>query len=34
MESTAERWADIAARNTTLLFYDYPKNPEVLVVTE
>ncbi|HEY5565812.1 MAG TPA: histidine phosphatase family protein [Gammaproteobacteria bacterium] len=34
MESTAERWADIGARNTTLIFYDYPKNPEVLVVTE
>jgi phosphohistidine phosphatase len=34
MQSTAERWADVAARNTTLLFYDYPKNPEVLIVTE
>jgi phosphohistidine phosphatase len=28
MESTAARWADVAARNTTLLFYDYPKNPD------
>ena len=27
MESSATRWADVAARNTTLLFYDYPKNP-------
>jgi phosphohistidine phosphatase len=26
MESSAARWADVAARNTTLLFYDYPKN--------
>jgi phosphohistidine phosphatase len=28
MESSATRWADVAARNTTLLFYDYPKNPD------
>jgi phosphohistidine phosphatase len=28
MESTAARWTDVAARNTTLLFYDYPKNPD------
>jgi phosphohistidine phosphatase len=34
MASTAERWADIAARNSTLAFYDYPKNPEVLLTPE
>jgi phosphohistidine phosphatase len=28
MESSASRWADVAARNTTLLFYDYPKSAE------
>ena len=28
MESSAARWTEIAARNTTLLFYDYPKNPD------
>ena len=27
MDSTAARWADVAARPTTLLFFDYPKNP-------
>jgi phosphohistidine phosphatase len=34
MESTAARWKDIGARNTTLLFYDYPKNPEALLTPE
>ena len=28
IESSAARWADVAARNTTMLFYDYPKNPD------
>lgn len=31
MDSTAALWAEIAARNTTLAFYDYPKNPEILL---
>jgi len=30
MESTAVRWADIGARNTTLVFYDYPKSTDVV----
>jgi phosphohistidine phosphatase len=34
MDSTAARWADLGPQNTTLAFYDYPKNPEASVTRE
>ena len=30
MTSTAPTWRDVGARNTTLAFYDFPKNPAPL----
>jgi phosphohistidine phosphatase len=32
LDSEAETWADIAKANLELVFYDYPKNPENLVI--
>jgi phosphohistidine phosphatase len=32
MDSTAASWSEIDANNTTLLFYDYPKNQELLII--
>jgi phosphohistidine phosphatase len=34
MDSTASSWTEIDARNTTLAFYDYPKNEEVLIIPD
>lgn len=32
IDSEADSWADITASKTELVFFDYPKNPETLVI--
>lgn len=34
MDTDAERWADFLAGPARLVYYDYPKNPEVLLIED
>jgi len=34
LDSSAETWAEIADANIELVFYDYPKNPETLIIVK